>query len=125
MTHYLPRPFFHFLLFLLVSNKVCGQDTIKIKGAPGSLQLSEENYNKGISALQAGEYREAVALSTDRLANHRAFIKALSRRALSYASNQHFDSALTDTTTVIQQKPNKADTYFNESFVVCRMNRSD
>jgi tetratricopeptide (TPR) repeat protein len=93
--------------------------------AMGQNQAALQSYNKGIEALTAKRYSEAVTYLTGAIAYDRTYAEAYEGRGNAYDELGEYGKALTDFDKALKLKPGVARCHYNRGLVLLNLDEFD
>jgi tetratricopeptide (TPR) repeat protein len=101
------------------------EDTVKVSAEMTPEQVADQDYNKGLLALNNKDFTTAADLFSKCLAVKPNFDKALSNRAIAFSNLKRYNEALNDINLAIKASPENPDNHFNKSLIFWGMNLPD
>lgn len=101
------------------------EDTVKVSLGLNPEEFAQQEYNKGLDALNGGDYVTAADLFSRSLQIKPEFDKALSNRAIAYTHLRRYEEALSDINAAISLSPQNAELFFNKSLIFAGTSQRD
>lgn len=101
------------------------QDTVKVALNLSPEEQAQQDYNSGLSALNAGNYQLAADMFTKSLINKPDFDKALYNRSVAYSNLKNYSAAAADINSVLKVNPSNAEAYFAKGVLFYTQNMKD
>lgn len=115
----------YLIAFFIGFLKFNAQDTIKVAANLTPEEKAQQDYNKGLEAMNAGDYEAAVELFTGSLNNKPDFDKALYNRSIAYTNMRKYNEASADINKVLSVNPKNQEAYFAKAMMFFNQNLKD
>ncbi len=101
------------------------EDTVKVALNLSPEEQAQWDYNAGLTALNSGNFLNAVELFSKSLASKPDFDKALYNRSIAYSNVKNYKAAAEDINSVLKVNPSNAEAYFAKGVLFYSQSMSD